>query len=265
MGTRLELPSVTLCSVACVNVDATITALSRSLDLVHFGRCILLTDKRPDTIDPRISVKFIEPIRSARDYSIFVLKELVDHIDTDHVLLCQWDGFVTDPAAWDEDFLRCDYIGAIWPQFADGRVVGNGGFSLRSRRLLQACRDPGFVVEHPEDVAICRTNRTMLEERHSCRFAEPALAASFSFERQRSARSTFGFHGVFNMVPLLGAGAFWQMYSTLDDRRTVWTDYWLILAQLAGSVSGWLRMARMSLDRLKNPSHPRVRGPIRPA
>lgn len=265
MAERLELTSVTLCSVACVNVDATITALSKSLDLADFACCILLTDREPARIDPRISVRIIDPIRSARDYSLFVLRHLVDHIDTEYVLLCQWDGFVTDPAAWDDRFLGCDYIGAVWPQFADGRVVGNGGFSLRSRKLLEACRDPDFVVEHPEDVAICRTNRALLEERHSCRFAQPALAASFSFERKQPGGTTFGFHGVFNMVPLLGAGEFWQMYCSLDDRKTVWTDYWLILGQLAGSVSGWLRMARMSLDRLKNPSHRRVRGPIRPA
>ena len=73
------------------------------------------------------------------------------------------------------------------------------------------------------------------------------------------------FVGIFNMIPLLGAADFWQMYRSLDDRRTVWIDYWLILGQLAGSVSGWLRMARMSLDRVKNPSRRRVGGPISPA
>lgn len=265
MGARLELPSVTLCSVACVNVDATIAALSRSLDVVKFGRCVLFTDKQPASLDPRIATQIINPIRSATDYSLFILQRLVDHIGTEHVLLCQWDGFVTDPGAWNDDFLRCDYIGALWPQFADGRVVGNGGFSLRSRKLLQACRDPDFLVEHPEDVAICRTNRALLEEKHDCRFAYPALAATFSFERQPPHSATFGFHGVFNMIPLLGAADFWHVYRSLDDRKTVWTDYWLILGQLAGSVSGWLRMARMSLDRLRNPSHRRVGGPITPA
>lgn len=265
MVARLELPSVTLCSVASVNVDATIAALSESLDLVNFSRCVLFTDKQPASLDPRIATQIIDPIRSATDYSFFILQRLVDHIDTDHVLLCQWDGFVTDPSAWKGDFLRCDYIGALWPQFADGRVVGNGGFSLRSRKLLEACRDPKFVIEHPEDVAICRTNRALLEEKHGCQFAEPDLAARFSFERQRSRSATFGFHGVFNMIPLLGAADFWQVYRSLDDRKTVWTDYWLILGQLAGSVSGWPRIARMSLDRLKYPSRRRVGGPNRPA
>jgi len=239
--------------------------LSKSLDLVDFGRCVLLTDRQPAAIDPRITVEIVDPIRSASDYSHFVLRGLVDHIATDHVLLCQWDGCVTDPSAWESDFLRFDYIGALWPQFADGRVVGNGGFSLRSRKLLEACRDPMFVIEHPEDVAICRTNRALLEEKHGCRFADPGVAAHFSFERQRSRSATFGFHGVFNMIPLLGAADFWQMYRSLDDRRTVWIDYWLILGQLAGSVSGWLRMARMSLDRVKYPSRRRVGGPISPA
>src|ERR1700687_3454326 len=45
------------------------------------------------------------------------------------------------PAAWREEFLGCDYIGAQWFWHDDAMRVGNGGFSLRSRKLLLALQD----------------------------------------------------------------------------------------------------------------------------
>ena len=39
------------------------------------------------------------------------------------------------PEAWTDDFFNYDYIGATW----DDGVVGNGGFSWRSRKLYGAC------------------------------------------------------------------------------------------------------------------------------
>src|SRR6185503_18873241 len=116
----------------------------------------------------------------------------------------QWDGFVIDAGSWREQFLEFDYIGAPWLQFADGYDVGNGGFSLRSRRLLEACAGADFIPSHPEDVAICRTNRPMLEKMHGIRFADAQLAETFAFERT-APRPSFGFHGAFNLAPTVGA------------------------------------------------------------
>jgi hypothetical protein len=247
---RLHLPDVTLCSAASVNVAATIAALSRSLDLVEFGDCVLFTHQVPPEMDPRIRLERISPLRSAKEYSFFILRDLVGHLRTSHILICQWDGFIINPEAWTDDFLSYDYVGAVWPQFSDTQVVGNGGFSLRTRKLLEACRNQAFVMQHPEDVAICRSNRNLLEGDLGCRFAEPVIAAGFSFERQQPPRPTFGFHGVFNMIPLLGRANFWQTYGSLDDRRTLWTDYWMLMGQLAGGASSWPRAARMTLDRI---------------
>jgi hypothetical protein len=159
---------------------------------------------------------------------------------------------VVDAEQWDPAFLEYDYIGAPWPQFDDGRDVGNGGFSLRSRKLLDACRAPEFVQSHPEDIAICRTNRTLLERQFGIRFADRATAARFSFERSKECAETFGFHGVFNMVSILGPDEFWEIYRSLDDRSTVFTDYRLIMRQL-GSRSGELKkQARLTVDRLRH-------------
>jgi hypothetical protein len=247
--TKPNLSTVTLCAATSVNVEATIAALRRSADQADFARCVLFTDVALAHAPAGIEVVPIERLRSSADYSAFMLTELADHISTDHCLIIQWDGFVIDGGQWDPRFLGCDYIGAPWPQFADGNDVGNGGFSLRSRRLLDACRDPEFRHGHPEDVAICRTNRALLERR-GLRFADSRMAARFAFERTVPAAPTFGFHGVFNMVRLLGVEQFWKIYQSLDDPRTAFVDYWSLLRGLGQGRGALARQGRLTLDRL---------------
>lgn len=250
---RLRLPDVTLCAAASVNVVATVAALNRCMDKIEFGACRLFTDADAAALDldEKVHVVPIDRLTSAQAYSRFLLKGLLPHVGTNHCLIVQWDGFVLDQNRWESEFLSCDYIGAPWPQFRDAHVVGNGGFSLRSRRLLEACTDEAFVVEHPEDVAIARTNRDMLERKYGLRFAKPALAERFSFERSPRKQPTFGFHGIFNLIDVLGPHEFWNIYRTLDNRSTVAVDYWRLLRELGRGPSAWPRRARLTLDHLR--------------
>ena len=200
MMQRPVLPQVTLVAVTSVALEATMAALQRSQREVKFAKTLLLSHVAPDGLaNSDIEWRAIDPLKSRADYSRFVLNDLVGHIGTSHALLVQWDGFVRNGAGWDEHFLHFDYIGAPWPQHRDGMAVGNGGFSLRSKRLLQATAtlpDEGA----PEDVAICRTYRNLLENYFQVRFADVDLARKFSYERSQCCGSEFGFHGAFNML-----------------------------------------------------------------
>ena len=247
---RLPLPTVTLCAASSVNLDATIAALRASLDQVDFAECLLFTDAALADIHPSIRVTPVERIASSERYSDFILTELAEHVRTDHCLIVQWDGFVLDARQWEPGFLNFDYIGAPWPQFSDGHDVGNGGFSLRSSRLLEACRDPRFHRTHPEDLAIGRDNRLFLEREHGIRFADRETASRFAFERTTPSAPTFGFHGIFNMIPALGPDRFWELYESLDDRRTAFTDYRLLMGQLGRGGQASSRRARLTAHRL---------------
>lgn len=251
MSARPSLPTVTLCAASSVNIDATVAALRASMEQADFAETILFTDA---ALGPGAGIRIvpISRLASGRDYSAFMLTGLAEHVRTDHCLVVQWDGFVIDGGRWDPAFLAFDYIGSPWPQFRDGHDVGNGGFSLRSRRLLEACRSSGFVSSHPEDVAIARMNRAYLEREHEIRFADRATAERFAFERTAPSGPTFGFHGVFNMIPLIGAARFWAIYRTLDDPRTVFVDYPLVMRQLGGSPNSLGRRTALTLDRLKS-------------
>jgi hypothetical protein len=239
---RVALPQVTLCAATSVNVAATLAAMRHSMALCDFGAAVLLTDRLDNVHCDGIAIKRIAPLTSAVAYSRFILSQLSQHISTSHVLVVQWDGFVVRPAAWDPIFLEFDYIGAVWPQFDDGVAVGNGGFSLRSKRLLDACRAIG-LTDHPEDVAICRTHRSQLEQNFGIRFADPATAARFSYERSVRSGAEFGFHGAFNLPAHLGPDGFWRIYEQLDDRRGLAPDFrqllWTVLFQPNGLARAW--------------------------
>lgn len=249
---RIRLESVTLCAVSSSNLDATVQAMEASLAQVDFADAVLLTHEDPvsmelDDASP-IRIIMIDPIRSSEAYSRFLLEKLPDYISTSHCLIVQWDGHVIDARRWQDEFLDYDYIGASWPQFDDGHDVGNGGFSLRSRRLMEACRHPDFQIEHPEDVAIGRTNRAMLENL-GLRFAPVELADQFSAERVGDPASTFGYHGVFHMPRVVGVDRFWSIYLELSDRTSLWTDFSIILKYLIRGPDSFRRCFTLIRDR----------------
>ena len=249
-ASRLSLPQVTLCAASSVNVVATIRALEYSLAQVEFGACLLFTDAVVMPSRAEITVVPITPITSAAAYSQFLLSRMVDHIETSHCMIAQWDGHVLDAEAWRPDFLDYDYIGASWPQFTDGYDVGNGGFSLRSRAMMENCRHPDFQSFHPEDIAIGRGNRGWLESR-GMRFPSRALADCFSAERAGDPSASFGYHGVWHMIRAIGVEAFWDVYRDLDDRSTVRHDFATILKQIRRGKGGDVRTIRLIADRVR--------------
>lgn len=201
---RPDLAMVTLVAVTSVAIGATAQAVERSLAQARFGEVLWLSDQPPpEPIADLVTWHAIEPIGSRTEYTRFMLHRLATYVATSHALCVQWDGFVLDGKAWTAEFLTYDYIGAPWPHFYDGFNVGNGGFSLRSKRLLAACQDFPADTGEAEDVIICRTMRPILEEQVGMRFAPRNLASQFAFERGRPVGISFGFHGVFNLVKLI--------------------------------------------------------------
>lgn len=269
MAPRADLSDVTVVAVTSVNLDATLHALTQTLEGAKAATAILFTDQAVPSLPAGIRHVPIEPLRSTGDYSRFLLHDLHRWIETPHCLVIQWDGFPVHPSNWDAAFLEYDYIGAPWPQFGDGHDVGNGGFSLRSRRLMQACLDAGFDEDGgPEDIVIARRNRAFLEREHGIRFAPKGIAARFSVERPlhrhsrhgRDLANAFGFHGVFNIVPLLGPVAFARIYRSLDHLGPVHHDLRMLVAQLLRSPAGIAVAFRLLRDAVKGRLAPTRRG-----
>ena len=199
-GPGVPVPATTLCCVDCRNHELAIATLRRSMAQCRFERVVFFTDRRFEL--PGIEVAVIPDIASIAEYSRFIVKALGDRIESPYALVIQYDGYILNGRCWQAAFHDYDYIGAPW---VDGgaHAVGNGGFSLRSRRLLQALRDPRIAELVPEDIAICRTYRRLLEDDYGIRFAPADLAARFSFESVPPSGPTFGFHGIAHMVRIV--------------------------------------------------------------
>jgi len=221
----MQIPDITVCMVATRAHELSYKALRSTLNAIKPGDCVVFSDV--DGRDDQHSAAWryipIHPLSNTEEYSEFVLKNLTNQITTSHALIIQWDGFVINPTAWSSDFLDFDYIGAPWPQFQH-HTVGNGGFSLRSKRLLECLADPEIILSHPEDLCICRSNRQLLEDKHAIRFAPADVAEHFSVERHHKKKDTFGFHGIFNIPDLFSPSELGSMLKLIPRENLTSRD-----------------------------------------
>jgi len=157
-------------------------------------------------------------------YSDMCVHYLNNLCDGSHMLIWQWDGFIINPDLWTNDFYPWDYIGAplggawiyfahcmkgLWPNWKNPfdvpgqrhALVGNGGFSLRSKKFLEstdALDRTGLTCE-AEDLYLCVERRGELEEK-GIKFCPSDKAASFSVEGGDLSKS-FGFHNRDVLLP----------------------------------------------------------------
>jgi hypothetical protein len=129
-------------------------------------------------------------LTSLKDYNLWVANRLNEIVKTDYCLVFQWDGYPLNIEAWNKDWFKYDYIGAPWLNQPHplNSTVGNGGFSLRSKRYLEETAKAYYDGEQPEDVYFCRQNKL------DCNYAPTGVAYYFSVE-DLPYKGQFGFHG----------------------------------------------------------------------
>jgi hypothetical protein len=228
---QLQLPSVTLIGIDCVDPVRLAQAMDISSSGINFGAVKLLTSLEIDD-ERKISIPHIG---STEEYSIFCLTQLHKYVDTSHVLIIQYDGFILNPMSWKQDFLDYDYIGAPWhiipwniemghfdASMRGKDIVGNGGFSLRSKKLLalssKLCSGGKIIKTHPEDIVYCSFYRSEFESL-GMKFAPVSLAREFSLEGDYyDYNSQFGFHS-FKVTNLE------KWFAENQDHESVYQNY----------------------------------------
>lgn len=177
--------SITILLAINRNVEDRVKAerlLARQAGLVEF--------LRPKTV-------LVDFIKNYDDYSDFCMRRLASSFDTEFVLVVQFDGKIINPKAWNDSFFMYDYIGAPWKEYewmsgyykSVGKdpknkdlYVGNGGFSLRSKKFCEAAADLSDLRgKKHEDSFLCRYMRDGIESR-GLKFAPYSVAAAFSVE-----------------------------------------------------------------------------------
>jgi len=213
-----SLQNVVLACVDCVDPDLAVAAM-RTGDGLPFMQRLLLSDECPDSLPANIDFVETPRIGTVEDYNRFMLHDFHRYVsdrfmegDVTHVLTLQTDGFILRPELWRDEWLQYDYLGAPWPAglpWCEFSRVGNSGFCLRSKRLLQATPKlaedwlrydptPGAVDCH-DDILTCWHLHGILTEA-GMKFAPLEVAARFSFEQPcgdcpQSIGAVFGFHG----------------------------------------------------------------------
>lgn len=211
----INLPTVAILIADTRDHQLAVNTLAHCCKYFKFGQAIFLTDISKeqlnfDKLDQDVYVQKIDPINSTDDYSNLILYNLHNKFiyPIQHLMIVQTDGFITNPDAWNDKFLAYDYIGAPWryhpnsyepphPECNSNNCVGNGGFSIRSIRLIEATynllQTNKYPKITPEDLFICRTLKPELDKLGII-FAPEWLATNFSCEN-RQYKGQFGFHG----------------------------------------------------------------------
>lgn len=162
------------------------------------------------------------------EYSTFMIKDLNQYIDTDHVLICQYDGIGINPEFWNEKFLQYDCIGSatyykhppLFKTLSECKLVDTlehswyplgGGFCLRSKKLLNALSDPevlpyfhNYAINAQwscEDISIGMIYRKFMEEKYGIVYGSFEDSVEFCAEILSAYNFCLGFHG-WDQIPL---------------------------------------------------------------
>jgi hypothetical protein len=127
---RLQLPTTSLICIDCIDSKRAIRVLEHCKSMVDFADVKFLTSI-PSDYEHRVRIM---PLNSLIAYSIFMLTRFFEYIETPNVLIVQRDGWILNPGSFDPEWLSLDFIGGLYMQ---NDKVGSGGFSLRSKKIMQ--------------------------------------------------------------------------------------------------------------------------------
>lgn len=193
------------------------------------------------------------------DYNHFMIKNLWAHINTEFVLVVQYDGMAANKTMWSDDFYNYDYIGAPWPDrftwIGKDEKVGNGGFSFRSAKLLDKLRDPVIVFHDNhryknEDAIICQGHSLYLKRKHDIKYAPIELANRFSHEWCNPTGETFGFHGAWNFPLFFDEKT--CMEHLLDIPPNHWYNDKLEMLHMICEQKGYTNLWNGVIEKVKN-------------
>ena len=157
------------------NGSVAIPSIMKSMQELPGSKGLLLSIEKPENLPPEIEWKHIYFL-NYKQYTVFMMHSLYAFIKTDYCLVVQDDGWVLNGDKFTEDFYEYDYIGPPthcgfqftddasniehlflqfhWLDKPNTLVVQNGGFSLRSKRFLEACNVLGITHTSPDPIML---------------------------------------------------------------------------------------------------------------
>ncbi len=179
-----------------------IPSLVESLEQLPGSKGLVISTARPQSLPEHIQWMQTGPLNHYQ-YSMFCMYALQHYIETGYCLIVQDDGWVLNGNNFTDVYYEYDYVGApchlglqgdkaypsfSWTKLDNPIVIQNGGFSLRSRKFLQAPSRYGIIHKQAsaapfwnEDVQLTGLLRSALEAK-GVRFAPKHVAKQFAVE-----------------------------------------------------------------------------------
>ncbi|MDY4479470.1 MAG: DUF5672 family protein [[Pasteurella] aerogenes] len=234
MNSNVKNKTITIVSVtgdqdyaqgSVYSIERSYEELQKKLPVENL-KCLLISPEKPKHIADYVQHIRCKPF-SYLEYNLFILYALGDLIETDFALVVQNDGFVVNGNNWKDEFFDYDFIGAplhcMFEYLKDGSLKQyhneqcnpfyknmpahffegqNGGFSLRSQRLLKLLRELNIKIQFPipeplskgenislnytskshnEDIVLTILIRKQLSE-NNIKFAPPEISTYFACE-----------------------------------------------------------------------------------
>lgn len=218
---------ITLVNVGNAHHELMSFSVNKTIDSVPNITAISIVSNKEVSIGRPYDLYKIPDDFNMLDYCDFCIKGIDSVVNTEFVLINQYDGIATNPEAWTDEYLDYDYIGSLshvdhppvqaslkssgfYDQFKDTNwFTCGGGLSLRSKKLLTIlAKDDkiktinykeGYDVPFiSEDLVITLLNREYLEKEHGIRFAPVELGMKFCAEVSTGYTNALGFHGWYN-------------------------------------------------------------------
>jgi hypothetical protein len=193
----LDLSRVTLLFVETRAHDITKRVIDDCISKVNFGDILIYTDKPERIPVPGARYIAVPDFPNKKEAGQFYYSAAMAEVETDFALMLEWDAGIIDPASWRPEFFNYDYIGAPW-NTSDEMKVGNGGFTLMSKRLGQFLCDHRREFPVYTDWDVCRTWRRQLEQAGNFKWAPYDVARDFAWELAPRSPNSFGWHGAFH-------------------------------------------------------------------
>jgi hypothetical protein len=205
------LPDVTLVCTSSVRINEHIRSMLKCSEEIEFGKMLFVSHEKP--ADLPTNIEFIEypKIENIMDFNHLMWEDIGWMIETSHSLFCQDHATILNSNLFKQEWLDLDYLGAIWPVVKNsyvannGEVVrnGNGGFSLRSTRLMRLPRQMDWELRQEQSYfnedgnVCCYWRKEMLEQGIKYGTAEDAALFSYEtpmLENDWGKMKTFGHH-----------------------------------------------------------------------